>query len=257
MTFWAAEDLSQDAFLGGRIHLWQPHKGYRVGIDAVLLAASVPAQAGDRVLDLGCGVGAAALCLAARVPGLHLVGLERHSGYASLATGNGQEAGQEFTVLEGDVGAPPAELKAQRFDFVLANPPYYDRTRGSSAPDSAREAALGEDVALRDWTECAARRLKPKGYLHMILKADRLADGLNTFAERLGSIEIQPLAPREGRAAELVILRARKGGRGALRLHAPILLHQGSVHPGDHDHYTDAIADVLRRGAALRFSSPR
>ena len=69
------DDLTHDAFLGGRLHLWQPRRGYRAGVDPVLLAASVPAKAGQSVLDLGCGAGAAALCLGAREPGLELLGM--------------------------------------------------------------------------------------------------------------------------------------------------------------------------------------
>ncbi|MFO7806744.1 MAG: methyltransferase, partial [Paracoccaceae bacterium] len=69
--------LTQDAFLGGQLYLWQPRRGgYRAGVDPVLLAASVPAQAGETVLELGCGVGAAMLCLHARVKGLQLTGVE-------------------------------------------------------------------------------------------------------------------------------------------------------------------------------------
>ena len=91
MTSTLDGDLSHDAFLGGRLHLWQPKAGYRAGVDPVLLAASVPAKAGQSVLDLGCGVGTAALCLGARVPGLGLVGVERQADYAALAARNGLE----------------------------------------------------------------------------------------------------------------------------------------------------------------------
>ncbi|MFZ2468854.1 MAG: methyltransferase, partial [Parvibaculum sedimenti] len=38
--------FTDDGFLGGRLQLLQPAKGYRAGIDAVLLAASVPARHG-------------------------------------------------------------------------------------------------------------------------------------------------------------------------------------------------------------------
>jgi len=252
VTTWAEEQLRRDAFLGGALHLWQPMKGYRAGVDPVLLAASVDAHAGQSVLDLGCGAGAVALSLGTRVDGLTLVGLERDAAYAELARRNGGEAGQSFAVFQGDVGAPPPDLKDMSFDHVVSNPPYYDRSRGSSAPDRAREVALGEDVDLADWVHTGAKRLRPKGYLHMILKADRLADALAGLQDRLGSICITPLAPRVGRAAELVILRARKEGRAALTLQAPVILHDGAAHPGDKDHYTPEISDVLRRGAALR-----
>ena len=59
---------SEDTLLGGRVRLRQPVAGYRAAIDPVFLAAAVPAVPGDRALDVGCGAGAAALCLAIRVP---------------------------------------------------------------------------------------------------------------------------------------------------------------------------------------------
>jgi tRNA1Val (adenine37-N6)-methyltransferase len=72
----AETELTRDGFLGGRLALLQPRDGYRAGTDPVLLAAFVPAREGESVLDLGCGAGTAALCLAARVPVLELHGLE-------------------------------------------------------------------------------------------------------------------------------------------------------------------------------------
>ena len=251
MTDFPEEALRQDQFLGGALTLWQPRQGYRAGIDPVLLAASVAARAGQSVLDLGCGAGAAALCLGQRVSGLRLAGVERHAGYAALARRNGEAAGQRFEVWTADLAELPAEVKALSFDHVIANPPYFDRRTGTAAPDEDREAALGEDTALETWIQVAAKRLKPWGYAHIIHKADRLGDALAAITPRLGSIEIIPLAPRAGRAAELVILRARKEGRAKLQLKAPVLLHIGDSHPGDKDHYTPQIADVLRRGAAL------
>jgi len=205
------------------------------------------------VLDLGCGAGAAALCLGARVSGLDLWGLERHEDYAALAVRNGAEAGQDFTVVSGDLAQMPAALKSRAFDHVIANPPYFDRDRGTAAPDPSREAALGEAVPLAGWVRAGAKRLKPKGYMHVILKADRLGDALAALGSCLGSLEVLPLTPREGRPAELVILRARKGGRARLRLHAPVILHSGDRHPGDRDHFTPRISAVLRCGDPLEF----
>jgi tRNA1(Val) A37 N6-methylase TrmN6 len=63
-------ETREDRLLGGRVRLLQPLKGYRAATDPVLLAAAVAARPGQRVLDLGCGAGAAVFCLAARVPGL-------------------------------------------------------------------------------------------------------------------------------------------------------------------------------------------
>ena len=81
-------ELSTDAFLGGRLSIMQPIRGYRAAADPVLLAAAVPARAGDAVLELGCGAGVASLCLGQRVPGLIQFGLELQPAYAALARRN-------------------------------------------------------------------------------------------------------------------------------------------------------------------------
>ena len=249
-----AEALSRDLFLGGRLHLHQPLTGYRAGLDPVLLAASVRARAGQSVLDLGCGAGAAALCLGARIPGLILAGLELQPAYAALARRNASENGIPFEVIEGDLTQMPATLKARQFDHVIMNPPYFDRTTGSSAPDPAREAALGGgDVALEAWIEVAAKRLAPRGYLTIIQQARRLPDMLGATAARLGSLQILPLIPRPGRDSRLVLLRARKEGRAGSRLHAGLVLHSSVAHDGNQDTYSEEIRAVLRDGAALAF----
>lgn len=244
-------ELSLNDFLNGRVRLWQPLSGYRAGVDPVLLAAAVPAKAGQSVLELGCGAGAAILCLMARVPGLNATGVELQSPYADLASRNADQNAQALTVVQADLSKLPAELKQQQFDHVIANPPYYLAGAHSPAADSGRGIALGEDTPLCDWFDCAAKRLAPRGYLHMIQKADRLPDMLSACAGRLGSVEVLPLAARAGRKAELVVLRARKGGRSAFQLHAPLILHKGVRHEKDGESYTSQISSVLRDGAAL------
>ena len=243
------DDLTHDAFLGGKLHLWQPRKGYRAGVDPVLLAATVPAQAGQRVLELGCGVGAASLCLGARVPGLTLTGVELQPAYAELARRN--HCG--FEVVEADLAEMPVTLRQRQFDHVLANPPYFDRGASVASLDNTRETALGEQTPLAKWVEIAAKRLAPKGQAHFIHRAERLPDLIRALPHDMGSIEVLPIAPRTGRMAELIILRARKSGRGAFRLCAPMIMHEGDAHVTDGDSYVAAIRAVLRDGAALRF----
>jgi len=244
-------DLTQDQFLGGKLVVSQPRNGYRAGVDPVLLAAAVPAVAGQSLRDLGCGAGVASLCLGRRVPGLRLTGVEMQSDYADLARRNADANGIAMTVVTADLRNLPADLKAQSFDHVIANPPYFDRARGTASPDAGRDAALAGETRLSDWISVATQRLAPKGCLSLIQKAERLHDVLNALDHRLGSIVLLPLAPRSGRAAELVILQARKGGRGAFRLLAPLILHDGDRHEKDGDSYTAGVRDVLRNGAAL------
>lgn len=251
MSGFREDELTRNGFLGGRVQLWQPARGYRAGVDPVLLAAAVPARAGEAVLELGCGAGQALLCLAVRVPGLALAGVELQAPYADLARRNAAASGQAMDVYETDLAAMPEALKQRQFHHVIANPPYYKAGAHSQARDAGRQVALGEGTPLSDWIAAAARRLAPKGYLHMIQRADRLPDMLAGCSGVLGSLEVLPLAPRQARAAELVILRARKGGRADFRLHAPLILHEGDRHERDGESYRPEIRAVLRDGAAL------
>ena len=242
-------DLSRDAFLCGRLHLWQPLKGYRAATDPVLLAAACPARSGQSVLDLGCGVGAAALCLATRVPGLDLHGLELQESYASLARRNAAENAIPMHIETGDLTALPAALRLS-FDHVIANPPYYSRT-GTPSPTQTRDLALRAETPLAHWVHAASRRLKPGGWLTLIAGADSLPDLLAALTPGLGSAAVLPLAPRDNRPALRIILRARKTGRAAFRLLAPFILHQGPAHAGDRESYTPKAQAVLREAADL------
>ena len=246
----AGAELSVDAFLDGRLQIAQPRAGYRAGIDPVLLAASVPAREGETLLDLGCGAGVAALCVAARVPGVRLAGLEMQPAYAALARGNAARNDTAMEVVTGDVAMMPEALRQRQFDHVIANPPWFDRGAGTPAADAGREGALREGLPLAGWVAAALRRCRPGGHVCLIHRAERLADLLGAMR---GSVEVLPLIPRRGRAARLVLVRTRKGGRGGLRLCDGWLLHEGPQHAADRENLTSSTASVLRDAAPLPF----
>ena len=245
--------VTEDAFLGGRLRLLQPVQGYRAGVDPVLLAASVPAKSGQRVLDLGCGVGTALFCLGCRVPGLSLTGIELQPIYADCARRNALSNNIEAKVVQADLSKLPPEIRQMRYHHVLANPPYFLRENGTPASDASREVALGEQTSLAVWVQTAAKRLEPGGHATFIQRADRLEQLLTFMGKHLGSLQILPFAPRVARDSHLVLVRGRKGGRAPLRLHAPIILHRGRAHVRDADDYSDKISAVLRLAQGLHF----
>lgn len=249
MSF-ADEDLTQDAFLGGRVTLWQPRRGYRAGIDPVLLAAWCPAMPGQSVLDLGAGAGAACLCLAARVPNLRLWAVERQADYAALLDRNAQANGVAVAVAVADLADLPAGLRALRFDHVLMNPPYFPVGR-TPATDPGREGGRGADTALGAWIDVAARRLQPGGRLSAVIAAAQVPGFLAACTGRLGGVDLLPVVPRQGRDARLALVSARKGGRGVFRLRAPLVLHEGAAHAGDRESYTAQVQALLREAAPL------
>lgn len=246
-------DTTSDAFLGGRVTLVQPRRGYRAGIDPVLLAASVPARPGQAVLDLGCGAGAALFCLGARIPGLDLWGLELQPGYAEMARGNAERNGMAARIEIGDIAAPPDGLRQRRFDHVMANPPYFEAGTGPGAADTGRAAGRAEQAPLAAWVAAGLRRLMPGGTLTVVQRADRLP-ALLAAGPMQGGI-VRPVAPRAGRAATLVLAQWRKSGRGAFRLLAPLILHEGDRHERDGNDYRREVEAILRAAAALPLSN--
>ena len=244
---------TRDAFLGGRVVLRQPRDGYRAATDPVFLAAACPAKSGNHVLELGCGVGAAALCLAARVAGVQILGVERQADYATLACENAAVAGANLRIVQADLTDLPADLRQMQFDHVIANPPYFGAGAGSRAKDAGREAANREVTPLVDWIGVARARLKPGGWLTLIHLAERLPDCLGALATGFGAVAVLPLQPRAGRAASRVVIRARRAARTPFTLLAPFLIHEGAAHGADAPDYTAQAQAVLREGAALRF----
>ena len=235
-------DTTEDALLGGRVALRQPKHGFRAALDPVFLAALVPARAGERVLELGCGTGAAFLCLAARVPGVAVVAVERDAALAALAHHNAAANGCAAAVLCGDIAAAPAGP----FHHALANPPWWQA--GTPSPDPLRRAAgfEGEDAPLEAWVREMARRLRHRGTLSLVLPAARWAGAAAAMqAAGVGEVALLPLRPRAGEPAKIVLLQGRRDGRGPDRVLAGLPVHEAG------GGYTAAATAVLRDAAPL------
>src|SRR5262249_52287141 len=183
-------EVTEDAVLGGKLRLKQPTSGHRFGHDAILLAAACPARAGERVADLGAGVGAAGLALAPRGDGTQLVLGANNAALARLAAEKRQPtglgAGVSWVVL---AVAPPAAafaavgLGPESVARVLMNPPFNDPARQRASADRERRLAhVGSADMLPAWIKAAARLLRPRGTVSMIWRADHFAQGLQALA---------------------------------------------------------------------------
>ncbi len=236
-------ETTDGTLLGGRLKYRQFVKGHRSGFEPVLLAAAVPAKPGQRVLEAGCGAGAALLCLGWRVPGVAGVGLEIDPALAGLANENFRDNGLDgFSCIAGDAARPGF---GAAFDHVMANPPWHDAA-GTNSPDEKRALAhhAGREV-LAAWIAGMAGCLKPRGTMSLILPAGSFAEAARLMqAAGCGAVALLPLWPRAGLAAKMVIMSGVRGGAGPDRVLPGLVLHDEAGIAAEAD-------AVLRGGKAL------
>lgn len=233
MTVLTSDQLTHDAFLGERVIVSQPKKGFRAGIDSVLLAAAVDVKA-QTILELGAGGGAVACCVLAQLPeaSMHLV--ERNQQALSLLKHNiaRNKIEHRTTILDLDINATGRDKKAaglpeNHFDCAIANPPFYLSEAGTLANKTAKAASNHMPAGDFDnWVKAAATSLKASGGIIFIMPASRLDDVLVSFGKRFGAIEVLPILPRAGADAHRILVRAKKGSKQPLSIKAPLVLHQ-------------------------------
>jgi tRNA1(Val) A37 N6-methylase TrmN6 len=246
--------LSEDAFLDGKIRLLQPEKGYRAGIDAVFLAATIPVSAGETVFEPGIGAGAAALCLVARNPAIQIIGVEAAQRYAMICDENAKRNGFAHSVkaihadvkdcLRKDLAHLPEH---GTFAHAYANPPYHEDGKVTASPTllKAQAHAFGEDD-LEIWVKVMHAMVGLRGTVTVIYRADALAKLLASMDSRFGDIRVAPLYARAGSSAARVIVQGVKGSRAPLQLLPGLILHD------DSNAFTADAEAVLRSGVAWR-----
>ncbi len=243
-------ETTDDLFLGDRLRILQPVSGFRAGLDSVILAASLNARAGETLFEPGAGVGVASLCAAARMREAQIVGLEINPTYGALARQNSARnaLAERVEILTGDIVAPPAVISMRSFDQVFLNPPFVRPEDGNRPPDPGRARAMSGDPGgpgLDEWLAVALRRLRPRGRLTLIHRADRLDTLLAALAGAVGMLTVCPLWPMAGRPAKRVLVSGRRGITGGLTLSPGLVLHQADGSP------SPALEAIARQGAGL------
>ena len=248
--------MTDDAFLGGKLKILQPEKGYRAGIDAVFFGAAIPVKDGDTIFELGIGAGVASLCVLARNPNIHVTGLEGNARYAILCEQNAKR--NNFTdsvrVIHADakdaMRRDLAEMPTHgSFAHAFANPPFFDEGKVTSSPSLLKAAAhaYGPDD-LEQWIKVLHAMVTLRGTVTIVHRADTLGKLLTAMEPKFGDIRIAPLYARVGSAASRVIVQGMKGSKAPMQLLPGMILH------AEDNNFTADAEAVLREGAtwALR-----
>jgi tRNA1Val (adenine37-N6)-methyltransferase len=190
---------------------------------------------GERILDLGAGVGVIGLLLAQRHATVRVVGVELQEDLARHAAANARANALEdrCQFVRGDLRLAPRFLPPEHFHRVVANPPYRRPGAGATPPDGSRAQARQEaSFTIGDLARTAAALLRFSGTLEVVHLAERLPELFGT----LGSFGLEPkllrlVVAREGSAARLCLVSAVKGARPGLRVLPQLVLHAGAPAP--------------------------
>ena len=246
-------EITKDLFLGGKLSLLQPKKGFRAGLDSVLLAAAVNAKSGEKVFEIGSGVGTVLFCLMSRISGLKATAIEIMNEYHSLSLINAKQNNFKANLILGDF-LKDQKLKQESFDQIFFNPPYYPIHNYKISGNKLLEIAHIEYPGiLKKLLSYALKRCKPYGYITLIHRPARLPEILSILTNGSGDIKIQPIVSSHSQISSRVIIRARKSAKGETRLFNPISLYKNSDKSGLKKQYTSKIQEILKNGNALNF----
>ena len=235
-------ETTKDQLLNGELQILQPKKGFRISIDTILLASSVITGKANTILDVGCGVGGVMLCAALRIPALRATGLEIQDEIVDLCQQNIELNHLEDRVklIHGAVGAKISQLKANSFDYVVSNPPYYESNEMMQSPVNSKATSHHElDVNILEWTNYCIKMCKPRGYISIIFDSARIDDLMSAVHGKVGEITLIPIWSKPGTDAKRFILRARKGVKTPSRISTGITIHN------DDGSYTHEAREII------------
>lgn len=251
---------TRDTFHNGAFGVIQPSaRGNRSGMDAMLIAASLPKSASGTVADLGAGAGVAGFAALNLHSDLNLLAVERNAEMAEMAEHsirlpensafNKRARVIRFDVYKSGVDRAKAGLSPECVDHVIMNPPYNSLNMRAPGDALRAEAFMMGEGGIDAWFRTAASILKQGGTFSVIYRTENLGELIACCQGRFGDLKILPIHSRKDEPAKRVVVRGIRGSR------APISILPGFVVHEENGEFT-AKADAIFKGEqTLGFST--
>jgi len=240
-------------FFDGQVSVHQPSEGYRAGTDAILLASSLSAKSGEKILELGCGTGVVMLLANHHLPNCQYTGLEKSQDMLALSRSNTEHA-DNIDIAEGSIRRIPKDWHLQ-YDQVVANPPYFDNRHAVHMSDAKESSFVNKGLTLDNWIGAMLLALKPRGVGTLIYRADGLekiccALTGKSGEGKAGRLRIQPIHSYSDTPAKRIIVQFRKSVKSESALLPALVMHER----GTEEKYAPAAAKILTGKARLTLS---
>jgi tRNA1Val (adenine37-N6)-methyltransferase len=218
-----------DTLFGGQLRLYQSSKGYRVSLDAVLLAHFVSLTGTEKIVDLGTGNAVIPLILALLHASISITGVELQESMRYRAHRNIRLNGfaGRVNIARGDVRSIEQLGPQGSFDAVTCNPPYRNPRNGRLSLDAEKKVARHEmHGTLDDFIRAGAYLLAAKGRMALVYRGERIVDLL----QAMRCFDVEPKRLRLVHSfldgpASLVLVEGRKGSRSGMKTLAPLIVY--------------------------------
>ncbi len=248
------DEFTKDTILGGSVIIKQPRYGYRISSDSIFLAASVPLGAGDQILDLGAGTGAISLALAKRCSKVFITAIENHTKHLKCLYENIELNNLlgRIDVMGLDISELPDSLIKRKFDHVVCNPPFYNKSSNQLPGETSKRVSSHEgSVTLEKWIKLASKFLKKGGSFSLIMPSNRYDESIEILSKYFLTIRILELIPRKGKKSKRILLQGwTKGIKQIQRLDSI------ELHTEKNNNFTNKAEKILREGNTLMLAEP-
>ena len=227
------DETLEDLQLEG-LKLLQKKKGFRFGMDSVLLAHFAFIHENDTVADFGTGSGVLPLLLIGRNKGKTFQCLEIQEEIAEMAqrTVRLNHLENRIRIICGDVENAHQWIKECSLDAVICNPPYSVSGSSIVSPSATRAISRSQqENTLAGFFRSAFRILKGRGRLYMVYPAPQMLQ----IMKQLQSFHLEPkrfqlVYPYENKPANLVLIEAVKDARPMLNPMDPLIIYTPDHH---------------------------